>query len=214
MLIRLLKTFFALMLLSISLSAVSEELNTERKRTWYSVEYIVFKTNTANGQTKEPWSKEPFSLPETAISLKAVKPSNRIKRLTAKQLQLHGAYNRLNRLALYTPIKHAGWLQELNEKDTIRPIHVLKNFGSGALDGTITFRRGRFLHIDLDLQLNEHGHIVGQSPISNFEEPTPASLYRLKQTRRIKTGDLHYFDHPKFGVMVKVKKIDAPTKRP
>jgi len=212
MLIRFFKTPFALMLLSISVNAASEELNAERKHTWYSVEYIIFKINTAHEQTKEPWGKEPFSLPETVISLNTVKPSNRIKPLTANQLQLHGAYNRLNRLASYSPIKHGGWLQALNEKDTLRPIHVLKNSVDNELNGIITFRRGRFLHIDLDLQLSEQiKSILLQNPVSNHVEQTPTTLYRLKQTRRIKTGDLHYFDHPKFGVIVKVEKIDEPV---
>jgi hypothetical protein len=38
----------------------------------------------------------------------------------------------------------------------------------------------------------------------------PATMYRLKETRRIKTSDTHYFDHPRFGVMVIVEKIDSP----
>ena len=214
MLIRLSKILLALLLLSISLSSMSEELSPPKKSTWYSVEYIIFKINTSDGQQQEPWTKEPFSAPETAISFNTVKPSNRIKRLTPKQLQLHGAYNRLKRLASYAPIKHEGWLQELNEKDTIRPIHILKNMGNGALNGIITFRRGRFLHVDLDLQLNEQfENLSAQNSVSNTVESTPTMLYRLKQTRRIKTGDLHYFDHPKFGVMIKVAKIDTPVKK-
>jgi hypothetical protein len=36
------------------------------------------------------------------------------------------------------------------------------------------------------------------------------SAYRLSERRRIRSGELHYFDHPRFGVIARVTPYQAP----
>ena len=39
-------------------------------------------------------------------------------------------------------------------------------------------------------------------------EDVPES-YRLTQNRRLRRGEIHYFDHPKFGVLAMVTAVEA-----
>ena len=59
--------------------------------------------------------------------------------------------------------------------------------GSSGLSGQIALSRGRYLHLTLDLGLST-GDRSGQR-------------YVLRQTRRMRSNERHYIDHPKFGVI-------------
>ncbi len=41
-------------------------------------------------------------------------------------------------------------------------------------------------------------------------DPWTVSGFRLKQSRRVRSGELHYFDHPLFGVLARIKKVEPP----
>ncbi|PPD04194.1 MAG: hypothetical protein CTY29_06735 [Methylobacter sp.] len=43
--------------------------------------------------------------------------------------------------------------------------------------------------------------------VSDFSTSAPASAFRLKESRGIKFNEIHYFDHPKFGVIAKVSPL-------
>ncbi|HSS64310.1 MAG TPA: CsiV family protein [Gammaproteobacteria bacterium] len=62
------------------------------------------------------------------------------------------------------------------------------------LDGTIRVYLARYLHADVDLVYHRHG----------VETP-----FRLATSRRMRSGELHYLDHPVFGVLIKVIPFEA-----
>lgn len=211
MIIKLLNNTVLLLLICASWSAVAKDISTEES-SWYSIEYIVFKNNVTDNQNLEPWTKEPFVHP-IKVGVNTTEPviKNTVQYLSSNQKQLHGAYNRLKRIAAFTPLKHGGWIQEAKEKAPLSPTYIKKNINGDALEGTLTFHRERFLHLDLDLQLSQNTLATNTtSLIINLTEPQQTNIYRLQQTRRIKTAELHYFDHPQFGVIAKIEKIDAP----
>ena len=37
------------------------------------------------------------------------------------------------------------------------------------------------------------------------------TLFRLTQTRRMRSGELHYLDHPLFGLLVQVRPYELPV---
>lgn len=63
--------------------------------------------------------------------------------------------------------------------------------GSGRLAGLIRVTRGRFLHLETDLLLRD----------ANSAHP-----YRVKFYRRMRSGELHYVDHPKLGLIIKAER--------
>ena len=67
---------------------------------------------------------------------------------------------------------------------------------AGRLRGLIRVTRGRFLHFDTDLLLQDEG--------------SPA-VYRVRLNRRLRSDELHYVDHPRLGVIIRATRVAAPS---
>ena len=128
--------------------------------------------------------------------------------------------DRLNRLDAYQPIMHFGWTQAAYPRDVTPPIE-LRSFGvpPPGLDGSFTLYLSRFLHlvVDLSLEAPDASAATAAEPAFDYgqdsgrfgmqEPPRPVS-YRIQENRIVKNGDLRYFDHPKFGVLAKVTRVE------
>lgn len=78
------------------------------------------------------------------------------------------------------------------------------------LDGTVQLYQRRFLHLALDLRWTQMDD--GSAARSGGLLPeTALRSFRLTETRRMRRGQLHYFDHPRFGVLARVVRADAVT---
>ena len=141
----------------------------------------------------------------------------RIRLLQPEQLKLGNEYRRLRAISAYVPLVHAGWVQPgLPEAEA-------QDFDLGTLgllnpSGTIRVHLSRFLHITLDLTYRADG-AVAPAGVGNdgLDELALAPSYHLVATRSARSGELHYFDHPAFGVLVRVTPVptqDAQGRRP
>ena len=63
------------------------------------------------------------------------------------------------------------------------------------LDGTFKVSLNRYLHVNTDLQFIDH---TTDEPLS----------YSLIDSRRVKSGEIHYIDHPAFGVIFKITPLE------
>ncbi len=81
-----------------------------------------------------------------------------------------------------------------------------------ALDGTIKLHLGRYLHLEADLLYRSQTEPPENNPffISFDDIEQPQTLFRLHQKRRLRSGELHYFDHPMFGMLVKIIPYERP----
>ncbi len=128
--------------------------------------------------------------------------------LTNEQLELVDEFERLDRLDAYTPLVHGGWIQEgLPEEDAI-PFE-LSFLGVFNPRGTIRLHVSRFLHVRLDLRYQSDAPIVPSAPrsfdrLAQFDFPP---RYELSVQRLTRSGELHFFDHPAFGVLVLVQPL-------
>jgi len=118
-------------------------------------------------------------------------------------------------------------------------IHLVSSMGppQRRLFGTVRLRRGRYLHLDLDLVLRPEPERLpappdapaaleappsspppdtGQAPEALPTPPDYSAVegFRLRQSRRIRPGEIHYFDHPLYGVVAVVHKVEPPTATP
>jgi hypothetical protein len=57
----------------------------------------------------------------------------------------------------------------------------------------------RYLHLDLNLNYAEKP-ADGGSPGAD----TGVIAYRINEQRRVKSQETHYFDHPKFGALIRL----------
>lgn len=165
----------------------------------YDVELIIFRHLTAGGAPEE-WGLEageadqrlaipdeepnPFSSQTTAPSA----PAESFPALPSSKYKLTALEGALRRSRHYRPLAHFGWTQPGFARNDARyfPVHSMVPSSSGV-GGQIALTRGRYLHLTIDLIL---------------EPPEePGRRYVLRQTRRMRSNERHYLDHPKFGVI-------------
>jgi hypothetical protein len=132
------------------------------------------------------------------------------RRLSDDELVLDRAGARLSNLGAYTPILHAGWAQPAVLENDAEAFD-LASLGVLRPAGTVRLHLSRFLHLTLDLSLqsdyryrqlpsSEHGQMPGR--LAEYYRP---ARYVLQVQRRVRGGELHFFDHPAFGILIMVR---------
>lgn len=141
------------------------------------------------------------------------------------ELTMTATFGRLDRLDAYEPLMHFGWTQPtIPEAHT--PLLPLARFDTPppGLDGSLKLYLSRFLHLVVDLSLAATAPGDAYDPA--FEAPVPvygdvrarfpddgflyAPLkYRIFEDRIVKNGETRYYDHPKFGLIAKVTRVEA-----
>ena len=106
-----------------------------------------------------------------------------------------------------------------NESRPNRP--VLKSH----VDGILRLYRRKYLHVDVDLLYTRRLPLVGMAiapprsdspPTNELTEPTgpTENVFRLRSSRRMRSSELHYLDHPLFGVLVLATPFRLPKVAP
>ncbi len=115
--------------------------------------------------------------------------------------------------------------EEIREPNTdTRPVAVagsvdepefIENFPDPGylIDGAVRVRSGFYLHVDVDLFYFtaiplQNRIIKTEQEILNYD-PFGTMPVRLQETRRIKLNELHYFDHPLFGLIIQVSRLES-----
>ena len=79
--------------------------------------------------------------------------------------------------------------------------------------GTVKLALGQYLHVALDLFFRKEMRRAGSVDASGNETLTTHNAlqsFRLNEIRRIKIGEVHYFDHPVFGALVLIASVEKP----
>ncbi len=163
----------------------------------YDVELIIFRTLTSQA-TPEAWPLDPGATQpqgaadeeapdaETTISPAPSAPTMTFPALPPAKFKLTALTDTLRRSRDYRPLAHFGWTQPgfLRGDARYMSLEGLIPADTG-ISGRIALSRGRFLHLTLDL--------VYHSP--------EGQRMTLRQTRRMRSNERHYIDHPAMGVI-------------
>ena len=127
-------------------------------------------------------------------------------------LKMKSYANRLKRLNASKILVHKRWTQLVPERTNPQPIYIqagkfLKN--SYELEGTISLSARRFLHFEANLIYQDPKQRPDLNAIDSEGFDLAVSPHMLmSETRRMRSSETHYLDHPKFGVIVRVDPID------
>lgn len=150
--------------------------------------------------------------------------------LDRSDYQLIGVYDKLARLDAYRPLLHTGWVQPTLEQEETAPLK-LRRIGDPPLrlHGTVSLYLSRFLHLVIDLSLETQAAqrpMAVQERVRSYGDDrsdalsginpglmAPSIFYRIQEDRIVKNNELRYFDHPKFGVLAKVTRIEEASPR-
>jgi hypothetical protein len=134
-----------------------------------------------------------------------------VRVLAPEELQLKTEIRKLTALSAYRPLVHGGWVQPGLPEDQARAFDVAL-LGVQNPRGTVRVYLSRFLHVTLDLAYQEAAvPEAGEAPGNELKEVTFGRRYRLTTERQTRSGELHYFDHPAFGVLVKITPVPGAS---
>jgi len=137
--------------------------------------------------------------------------------LAEEDLTMQNIVDRLERLDAYRPLLHFGWTQSTypEEETEARPLSFFVTPPAG-LEGDLTLYLSRYLHLVLNLQLDAPVAETPGKPDNDFgyydsQVVSYPVRYRIVEDRIFRSGDLRYFDHPKFGVLAKITRAEDAT---
>ena len=195
---------------------------------WYQVEMVVFEHLTTD-TSGELWNTDDVPDYSRSVELVTVADgSNAFKMLPSSRYKLGSVNKNLKLSSDYRPVYHVAWQQPELTKSRAKKVHI-KN-PEAKINGTVNLRGGHLLHLDVDLSYfvdlyteevtsftEENISIAGEDiekidveEIEVDEEIIMSGTYaQMKETRRIKLNELHYFDHPLFGVIMRVTRLEV-----
>lgn len=149
----------------------------------YKFEILIFER--PNGASSEAWPED-TGLPDTGNVV------GRLESLSSGNRSLGPIAYTLKRKGMIVH-DHLAWYQTPRGRSS----NAWYSVGSGRLSGLVQVTRGRFLHLNADLLLRD----------ANTAQPVRAKLYR-----RMRSGELHYLDHPKLGIIFRADPLRARSK--
>lgn len=231
---------------------------------WYQVELIVFSHNNPEYRTSELWPAD-YTLPALEQSRELTKAPAEgsqttpqpFSLVTAEQLRLRPAAERIQHASDVELLLHLGWLQPGLAEGQAVAVHIYDGMldrGEPAvaaealgelprLDGTLRLILSRYLHLASDLlwreplaaqpltpgaepagQYDDTASVTGEAPSAladdgeatmdamaalaeeyASEEVTPRyQVFRQQQSRLMRSNEVHYIDHPLFGIIVQI----------
>lgn len=202
----------------------------------YRVELLVF--SYPGGGTSEQWEATPdLAYPESTRALTNATPTDPLHptpfaTLPSAQRELGGKAAEMQRSGRYRMLFHEAWVQPVASESGAVPI-VLDRSGDGGewppLQGTIKLYMSGDLTLETNLWLNTEGEYLQSAwrmpppPLapSSIESQSAGSApqdrtypYRhavlLKQTQRMRSGEVSYIDHPMLGVVAKITPLSGP----
>ena len=154
----------------------------------------------------------------------------RVRSLAPEELTLGDAREIIDRLGAYQLLGHGGWQQAGLEQAISQPVDMAL-LGLRNPTGTLTLYLGRFLHVQANLVFRAPQSAAEpaaelvpapaeESAASRFGFQTnPLTLERFNLAERfrldternaMRSGELHYIDHPRFGVLILVTPAPEP----
>ena len=129
-----------------------------------------------------------------------------LKWLPRTALKLGSEARRLGNVTGYRVLLHGAWIQAVPPRETPQPMLIEagdRGSGAYAVEGTYAVTLQHYLHIDAALW-----YLAPEQDAS----ARPATYMRLLEQRRVRSTELNYFDHPRFGVLTRIDAIEIPER--
>ncbi|MBT4159770.1 MAG: hypothetical protein HOC70_07460 [Gammaproteobacteria bacterium] len=153
---------------------------------------------------------------------------------TDDESSLHNILRSLNRSSRFDVLGHYSWLQPIDNEPTPVMMQTGQRYDDRyEIEGTLSFTRSRYLHVQTDLWYTHfeprggsaNPFLTGIDSSLNDEmleayadlvdverqrgQYFPARTHQMVQSRRMRSNELHYLDHPLFGVIVRINRFEV-----
>jgi hypothetical protein len=187
-------------LTALAAAAAQAAAITVDKENAYRVEVVVFAIDLPGLAGGELWTRE-TGQPARTLPEDFVLPQG----MPRSDSPLFAAAAALAEDARFRVLAQAAWTQTAEARSTTKPVRLRGSnpLNPGEVDGTLRFFMSRYLHLDIDLSYAD-GSGTTAAALPADGAPAEPLRYRIREQRRIKSQETHYFDHPKFGLLVRV----------
>jgi hypothetical protein len=169
----------------------------------YDVELVIFRILSGNA-TPEEWGTEKSLAPQQltvpddespnapapVIAPPLATSTETFPALPPTRFKLTAVDESLKRSRNYQSLGHFGWTQPGFPRSEAHYMSIDSQVAPG-LTGRVALSRGRYLHLTLDLAL----------------QGADGERFILQHTRRMRSTERHYIDHPKFGVIALITPV-------
>ena len=108
----------------------------------------------------------------------------------------------------YEPVFHGLWRQPAGSRQSPQKVRISSGVDTPdtppMIEGVVGLGRGRYIHLDIDLVMRGPRIPVSPEQFQAGETGVRYQRYRLIAERKMGVNRLHYIDHPKMGVLVRV----------
>lgn len=195
---------------------------------WYQVNIVVFENRqgVAAGEILSQPEGVRFEAPANAVDLDTLDENGDaegFQRTTIIDQEFNGVVASLQRSPSYKVLLAKSWRQPGLARNKALPVLIRGGDAFGQhhrLEGSVRLVLSRYLHLEADLWLGDFVQtdtptgerlesVVILADGTRVVEPTPAwfepiRLIRMQESRRMRSKELHYLDHPSLGVIAKV----------
>lgn len=203
----------------------------------YAIEVIIFINKDGLHQIAEQYSKNNIIPAQShGIRLDSSNNSTQWQPLPEEEYILQGVANKLKRSGRYKILKHLAWRQPVVDENEAQPIYIAagRDFSDAfperayqqvkfsdsstasnqpvnnkvlELVGTLNVVITRYLHIYSDLVYRLPR--TNPSPLNEALNRDKVLVdYAVKSHRRMRSGKLHYIDHPIVGILVEATPLE------
>lgn len=155
----------------------------------YKIEIIIYQENEP--QQNEVFPKYP-ALTDDSKAIKLIESSEgeEVKNymsLPRTQLTLNREENLISKKKRYNVLLHTGWMQ--NQSDE-KLVHLESNSQESTINGFIKVRRAYYYNTDITIEFTP--------------SDSKTQYYVLNTNRKLKNNEMHYIDHPRFAILLKI----------
>lgn len=207
----------ALVVVFVMLLPKVAQANSEQEDTWYQIEVIIA-TRADNAPSLESFPLQPAPVTwrqgrslipfDLATSDPNLLENVEFINLPTDQRMLNSEARTLANNASYQLLVHQSWRQILKGNKAITWIDIKagNDWADRQLKGSLGFSKGRYLHVFSQLHLDQFQRISKPNSLAASQSLMRAveTRYSLIQRRKMRSEELHYLDHPKLVLLVKV----------
>jgi hypothetical protein len=180
----------------------------------YDIELVVFK-NLITNDGGEVWPRNEAVQSTEPEAPPTAEPE--VTWLPQSQQRLGPQYYSLRASANWRPLAHFAWRQAVSDRERAAPLQLPatgRREGGAYVDGSVRVAVKRYLHLYLDLWLHDPGARVTAVDASAEWQSMQPPAFRLREHRRMRSNELHYFDNPRFGALALITPYTPPGADP
>lgn len=184
----------------------------------YIADMVIFEHRSTDTWLEEYWPLLPLKL-ETSDHDIALNPDIAgfgWKWRNAESSAMRSAEQRLSQNGAYRTLAKVSWIQPAQSKDKGKvAVFEAKHPDNGTLvQARVFIHKQKFEHIQLEAQIEKAIPTGVRELFALKNKQTLETLpetwrFTLSESRKLKPGELNYFDHPQFGVLLLLTSLEA-----